>query len=585
MAIGYLRVETRVAFEAVPVLGARIEYFVNDALVTTNVTDASGVAPIVSFDAPERELSLDPDYTGLPYSVCSIRVTANRYRVTNVQNIQILAGETAIQPVELEPIDITSAPTQRVPLVVSIPSHPLASGEAWHAAEYEECSSPQILDRVVIPQYIRVHLGRPNSSASNVSVTFPNYIKNVCCSEIYSTWPENAIRANIYCQISLALNRIFTEWYPSRGYNFDITNSTQYDQYYVHGRNIYQNISNIVDGIFNNYIRRPDNLEPFYAEYCNGTTATCPGLKQWGTVTLAQQGYTPIGILQYYYGTNIGIYTAETVVGTVSSYPGTALRVGSTGSSVTTIQTQLLRIRRNYPLIPNLGTADGIFGSGTQSAVRTFQQIFSLTADGVVGKATWYKISYIYAAVLKLAELTSEGIPVPATRPTAVLRTGSTGELVSVAQYFLTLAARYYDTLYPIAIDGIFGNGTKNAVEAFQSLRGITSDGIIGPDTWTQLYQVYYSVFDAIVSPSVPYPGVVLQSGSSGNSVATMQRMLNVIGVFFPSITALTIDGKFGPATTSAVRTYQSLFGLAVDGKIGPATWSSIVNTYDSLIV
>lgn len=209
------------------------------------------------------------------------------------------------------------------------------------------------------------------------------------------SWPENALRANIYAQISLALNRIYTEWYPSKGYSFNITNSTQYDQYYVSGRNIFSNISRIVDEIFNTYLRRVGDFAPYYAEYCNGTTVTCRGLSQWGTVSLAQSGLSPIQILRRYYGSNFELVTTNDVRSIPSSYPGTPLRVGSTGSAVRTIQRQLNRIAKNYPSIGQQ-TVDGIFGQATAAAVRTFQRIFDLTQDGVVGKATWYKISYVY---------------------------------------------------------------------------------------------------------------------------------------------------------------------------------------------
>lgn len=585
MATGYLKVELRAAENSYPVVGAHIDFFVGASLVATSVTDASGTSDTIAFDAPAKELSLDENYDGLVYSTCSITVYANRYRTTSVIDIQIFADETALQQLELEPMTILNSPNSRSAQIYRIPKHILNDETEWSSGS-DDCTASLILDRVVIPQYITVHLGKPDSYASNVRVSFSSYIKNVCCSEIYPTWPESALRANIYCQISLALNRIFTEWYPSRNYPFDITNSTQYDQYYVHGRNIFANISRIVDEIFDNYIRKDGHTEPFYAEYCNGTTATCPGLKQWGTVNLAEQGYSPIGILKYYYGNNIGIYTAPAIAGTVSSYGGVPLRVGSTGSAVTTIQTQLTRIRKNYPVIPSVGSIDGVFGTATQAAVTKFQGVFNLTQDGVVGKATWYKISYIYTAVLKLAELTSEGIPaVPGTTPVTVLRRGSRGEYVGVAQYMLTLAAQYYTVLLPIAIDNIFGNATYNAVVEFQNLRGITADGIIGKNTWDELYEIYYSVFDSLIPPSIPYPGTLLQRGSSGTSVLTMQRMLNVIAVFFTSIKKLDIDGKFGGATESSVKAFQGLFGLKVDGIIGPNTWNAIVTVYDNLAI
>ncbi|MEE1490921.1 MAG: peptidoglycan-binding protein, partial [Massilioclostridium sp.] len=263
-----------------------------------------------------------------------------------------------------------------------------------------------------IPEFITVHLGAPNSNAPNVQVSFPEYIKNVASSEIYPTWPESSIRANIYAQISFALNRIYTEWYRSRGYDFDITNSTQYDQKFIQGRDIFDNVSQIVDEIFNNYVRRQGSVEPYFTQFCNGTTVTCDGLSQWGTVELARQGYTPYGILQYYYGDDIDIVRNAPIRAPIESYPGVALRVGMAGNDVKTIQTQLNRIANNYPSIPKIPSTDGIFGESTARSVREFQRIFNLTQDGIVGKSTWYKIKYIFTAVKQLGELASEGLRV-----------------------------------------------------------------------------------------------------------------------------------------------------------------------------
>ena len=261
-----------------------------------------------------------------------------------------------------------------------------------------------------IPRDITVHLGRPDAAADNVTVAFPDYIKNVVSSEIYPTWPENAIRANIYAIISFALNRVYTEWYRSRGYPFDITSSTQFDQKYIYGREVFENISQLVDELFNSYVRRQGNVEPLFTAFCNGTTVTCDGLSQWGTVSLAQQGMTPYEILTSYYGNDIDIVTNVPVLTNTPSYPGYDLSLGLSGDPVRTIQVQLNRISRNYPAIPKIGDAAGDFDYITQDAVTTFQQIFGLPATGVVNEATWYQISYIFTSVKNLAELNSEGI-------------------------------------------------------------------------------------------------------------------------------------------------------------------------------
>ncbi|MCC8110183.1 MAG: peptidoglycan-binding protein [Ruminococcus sp.] len=261
-----------------------------------------------------------------------------------------------------------------------------------------------------IPERITVHLRRPEEAIENVTVSFPDYIKNVVSSKIYPIWPENAIRANIYVIVSFALNRIYTKWYPAQGYPFDITSSTQFDQSYSYGREIFENIGQLVDELFNAYIRRQGSVEPLFAAFCNGTTAVCEGLSQWGTVTLAKQDMTPYEILTYYYGNNIDIVSNVPVQTNTPSYPGYHLELGYRGENVRTIQVQLNRISYNYPAILKIADTIGVFEQSTQAAVIAFQQIFGLPADGVVNEATWYKIAYIFVIVKRLAELNSEGL-------------------------------------------------------------------------------------------------------------------------------------------------------------------------------
>ena len=321
-----------------------------------------------------------------------------------------------------------------------------------------------------IPETITVHLGAPNESAPNVTLPFTEYISNVASSEIYPTWPENAIRANIYAQISFALNRVYTEYYRIRGYDFDITNSTAYDQYFVQDRDFFENIVQIVGELFNSYVARQGSVEPLFTQYCNGTTVTCEGLSQWGTVDLANRGYTPYEILQYYYGDDINIITDVPVENITASVPDRLLRLGTAGDDVRQIQIRLNRISDNYPSIPKIAIPDGVFSFDTEDAVRRFQEVFSLPADGIVGTSTWYAIQFIYNAVKRLNELDSEGIALSEVTQqyTESIGPGSTGVEVQNIQYLLSYLSAFYSEIPQVSIDGIYGSATEDAVRAFQ---------------------------------------------------------------------------------------------------------------------
>ena len=346
-----------------------------------------------------------------------------------------------------------------------------------------------------VPQQITVHLGRPGSNAENVTVSFSDYVKNVASSEIYPTWDENALRANILAIVSFALNRVYTEFYRSRGYDYDITNSTAYDQYFVKGRSYFDNISRLVDELFNDYLRRPNFVEPLAAKFCNGTTVTCEGLSQWGSENLAQQGYNSAEILRSYYG-DVEIVRNAPIRGITSSYPGTALRRGTTGPSVVTIQTSLNRISQSYPAIPKIPTVDGIFGIRTENAVRKFQEIFNLAPDGIVGPATWYAIIRIYIAVTRLAELRSQGQRYYANSwaHTAPIQQGDTGIKVEHLQYMLSVLAFYIPEIPHLTIDGIFGNATRSAVIATQRRFGLPQTGTVDAETWDEIYDQYSGI-------------------------------------------------------------------------------------------
>ena len=358
-----------------------------------------------------------------------------------------------------------------------------------------------------VPQRITVHLGTPNSNAQNVTVSFPDYVKNVASSEIYPTWDESALRANILAITSFALNRVYTEFYRSRGYDYDITNSTAFDQYFVNGRSYFDNISRLVDELFNDYLRRPGFVEPLAAKFCNGTTVTCEGLSQWGSQNLAQQGYTSTEILDSYYG-NVEIVNNAPIQGITASYPGTPLRRGTTGPSVVTVQASLNRISQSYPAIPKIPTVDGIFGSRTEAAVRKFQEIFNLTPDGIVGPATWYALVRIYVAVTRLAELRSQGQQFYANSwaTTNPIEQGDTGIKVEHLQYMLSVLSAYIPEIPPVTIDGIFGNATRAAVIAAQRRFGLPQTGIVDFATWDEIYDQFSGIENTTLRGEENFP-------------------------------------------------------------------------------
>ena len=358
-----------------------------------------------------------------------------------------------------------------------------------------------------IPQNITVHLGSPNSDAENVTVSFSDYVKNVASSEIYPTWDESALRANILAIVSFALNRVYTEFYRSRGYDYDITNSTAFDQYFVKGRSFFDNVSRLVDELFNDYLRRPGFVEPLAAKFCNGTTVTCDGLSQWGSQYLAEQGYNSTEILENYYG-DVEIVSNAPIQGITTSYPGTPIRRGTTGPSVVTIQTALNRISQSYPAIPKIQTVDGIFGSRTEAAVRKFQEVFNLAPDGIVGPSTWYALVRIFVAVTRLAELRSEGQRFYANSwaTTDPIEQGDRGIKVEHLQYMLSVLSAYIPEIPPLTIDGIFGNATRSAVIAAQRRFGLPQTGIVDFTTWDENYDQFSGIENTTLRDDETFP-------------------------------------------------------------------------------
>lgn len=519
MAIGYLTMQARTAHEALPLNGVQVSVLDDEQnRIYELTTDENGETRKVPLETMDKSYSQNEQFVGTPYVTYNVLARKQGFDSVYVSDIPIFDGESAVLPLVLVPMQ--GGQRERVQTEIQVGAPAVAmEGEREPEGGISSGESVQVLRQVIIPNPITVHLGTPGAAASNVQVSFPDYVKNVASSEIYPTWPENALRANIYAIITFALNRIYTEWYRAKGYSFDITNSTAYDQAFIYGRPIYDSISRIVDEIFNEYVRRQGQQAPYFTSFCNGTTATCGGMSQWGTVTLANQGYTPIRILRYYYPDDVEIAETEIITNVPASYPGTPLRVGSRGLDVQTIQTYLNRIRRNYPAIPAITDAAGTFGDSTRAAVVKFQSIFGLAADGIVGKSTWYKITSLYTAVTRLAELNSEGtsLGIGTVPPSAVLRQGSRGQDVITLQYLLDVISEYYPDIPAVTQDGIFGSGTKQAVIAFQRRMGLAADGIVGPATWNALYRAYQGIGQNVPMPD-PNPSPDPAPGTGGSS-------------------------------------------------------------------
>lgn len=374
-----------------------------DSILEEVQTGSSGKTEILELNAPPIEYSLAPSET-MPYAEYTIRITAPGYEPVVVSGIEVLSTQLALQNVKMQPLEAGELPD-----TITIPDHTLYGIYPPKIAEDEikpvNVSGEIVLDQVVVPEYVVVHNGTPrDTSAGNYYVRYKDYIKNVASCEIYATWPYESLIANILAIQSFTMNRIYTEWYRNKGYNFTITSSTAFDQKWVYGRNIFDSIDQAVDDVFLNYLSRPNVRQPILTQYCDGRRVQCPQwLSQWGSAELGEQGYDALSIIRNYYGDSMYVNMAEEVSGVPESYPGFPLSIGSVGSDVMKIQEQLNAISNNYPLIPKL-TPDGIFGEQTQEAVRTFQSVFGLARDGIVGPRTWYRIQDIYVAVTRLAE-------------------------------------------------------------------------------------------------------------------------------------------------------------------------------------
>lgn len=437
----------------------------------------------------------------------------------------------------------------------------------------------------IIPTNIIVHLGEPDEAAKNISVPFDEYIKNVATGEIYPNWPLDSIKANVLAQISFALNRVYNEWYRSKGYDFDITSSPAYDQSFVENRQFFERVSQVVDDLFNDYIVKDQQVQPLFARYCDGREVKCDGLSQWGTVDLANQGLSPIQILKYYYGDNISIIFNAPVEANILSYPGFDVGLGSAGDFVRLIKIQLNRIGQNYPAIPVIKDDSVYFTVDTEEAVRKFQEIFDLKETGIVDKSTWYKIKYLYNAVKNISDLYSEGISLKEAELifTRKLQLGDTGEYLRALNYSLNTIA-YFDPDLPfLNLKGNqFTENTKEAVIAFQDKYGLAADGVVDANTWKALREAYSQTLknipkEYLVNLNEFFPGIYLSRGMTGDDVINLQEFLYIICDASHSIPGVVVNGEFDALTEQSVRSIQRRVGIRENGVVGPGTWYQIV--------
>ena len=436
----------------------------------------------------------------------------------------------------------------------------------------------------IVPNNITIHLGAPNEAARDITVSFSNYISNVASSELYPTWPSEALKANIYAIISFALNRIYNEWYRSKGYNFDITSNPAYDQTYKENRSTYENIDNIVGEIFNNYVVKGSQVQPLFTTYCDGRVKTCDGLSQWGTVTLANQGKNYLDILRNYYGNDIKIVFDAPVGDNKEGFPGQTLSIGYVGNPVLAIVRDLKRIRQNYPAIPVVNSTLGIYDQELSDAVKEFQKIFSLPVTGNVDKATWYKIKYVYNSVKKLADLYSEGLSKDDVTFLYAdeLKYGDTGIEVEYIHYFLDALAFLDKDIPRLPTNSIYTYNTENMVKAFQSKYNLEVTGIFTYSDWTVLKQAYQNILKSYPSEyqtfvNELYPDYFLTYGMNGEDVRRFQKFLLKICQNKKNIPGVRVNGVFDDLTLKSVYKIQSDYGFDLNGIVGPLLWRKVV--------
>ena len=441
-----------------------------------------------------------------------------------------------------------------------------------------------MINSPIIPTYITVHLGSPDDNARNITVPFIEYIKNVASGEIYPNWPIDAIKSNVLAQISFALNRIYNEWYPSKGYDFDITNSPSYDQSFSENRQFFETVSLVVDDFFNDYLVRNGQVQPLFARYCDGRISTCDGLSQWGSVTLANQGKSPLEILRFYYG-NVNIVYNAVVSDNTPSFPGFNIELGTAGDFVREINRQLNRIGQNYPAIPVILNDSPFFTVETENAVKKFQEIFNLKVNGIVDKSTWYKIKYIYNAVKKISDLYSEGINIDEASLlfNRELKIGDVGSYIRTLNYLLNVVSYFDPEIVFLDLKGEeFTKDTEDVVKSFQKKYNLNNNGIVDRETWRILRNIYRQTIRNLPSEYYTvlnefYPGRFLSYGMSGDDIINLQRFLYIICRNTRSIPGVVVNGTFDRLTENSIKSIQRRYNLDETGVVSPSVWYRIV--------
>jgi len=573
----------------------------NDNVLFELVTDETGHASEVQLEAPDASLMDDPYTTERRYSVYNVRVDAVGFRPVFYTGIMIFGQSDAVLVITMHPLVEGEKPELEV---VDIEGHAL---DDIIPPELEPEDNfrirPRILPEVIIPNEIIVHLGEWNNwNAPNVSVPFIDYIKNVTSHEIHHNWPEETVMANIYCYVSFALNRVFTEFYLQEGLRvgrnlrYHITSTTHRDQRYNHNGATSPRLNAIVDRFFNYYLARVGHLEPFLAQVNDGIRINLPGrLSQWGSYFDGRNGMNAWQIIQKYYGSrNLELRWTDNFSGPLESWPGAPLSLGSSGEHVRAIQRWLNRILGRHITSPNIiiNPVNGVFGSSTQNAVRTHQGLRSLPQTGIVDRATWFSIARFYAIEKSLWEMHSEGvrIGIDTTPPTTTIREGNTGRLVLELQFLLNFIQMYYEQIPFVAQTSRFDGFTLAAVREFQRLFGLNADGVVGRLTWAELYAVYWGIVNNTERPEpvppeesppgmIPFPGN-LQYGSRGDSVRLVQRMINSLAEAIPGLWKIPESGIFGEQTRAVTLAFQRIFALPQTGIVGPITWDELMRQY-----